>query len=490
MRIDVGEAGRMVYAFVAVLWILVIVLPAMLIAGRVGFAIGTSLPNPRFATLLGGGFAFLIVLAGSVGRRRQLDWEVARTFPVRLRTLFLAELAASAVDLLPALFALLSAALLGGIGIAQPALMALLPVPWLVAIGSLLCLRHLLGNIIASVRNGLKVALWTACIGTALLFGVSEFGTLLSMTWFRLLAVLPSTQAFEGLNDAASGHWVAAICRQVYPLLFLGLLFMAAARSLEREAPLESDDRHPGRPPRLWTFRSPAAGVARLHAISLRSSALGIISMITPLFSVLIIRTLLQATNGDALWLVPITLSWLGVINMEMLLNQFGLDAGNVRALLVLPIRTVDLLAGKGIALAGYLSLQVLPLVVMVLLVRTVGVVDLIAALGLAACQFLLQLAVGHWTSVRLPWPIPRSVLKSTTRPRLAIVFVGMAVTAISGSGVAAAYLFLHQAAHGVVLSVTAGLLAIALLVYWRIVLPMSARYLDRHRELLVQFLG
>jgi hypothetical protein len=219
-------------------------------------------------------------------------------------------------------------------------------------------------------------------------------------------------------------------------------------------------------------------------------SSIGVMGLLTPFVTLFIMRRPLAAP--DVLWPVPALLSALLLVNSAIQLDQFGLDGAGVKSLLLLPIRSADLLAGKTLALAAYQGVQILLVLAAVGLMHTLGPAQAGAAVCLSGCQFLLNVSVGHWSSVQFPRALPRNVFKNTTKtsPSPVISFLSLGTTLVSAVLFGGAYVVTGRSAPALQLPIMGLLLGAVTLLYWRAVLPSSARYLNGHRERLVQFLG
>jgi hypothetical protein len=493
-QLDLGGKGVVALWLVAVFLVIFVVLPGLLLSLNTGVYLGTRFRDPAAVHILGGVLTMLLVAGGVVGRSRVLDWESTRIYPLRLRSLFTAELVAGCADLLPIIIAFITAALLLGVGIAEPRSLPFLLIPWLLTVGGVVLLRQVLGGLAARFVRHLRAGL----VAVALLLGIAgailpEWTSLDPSLLGQVLEALPLTQSMQGVSDALSGRWPLATARQVYPLLVLLLLLASAvwtlSRPVEPEAARASID---GTTARLWSFSSATHGIARLHWISVRSSSVGLLGFFVPLLAFYLLHGALAAKAGGLLLLVPATMFWVGVMNAQTQFNQFGLDGAGVATLLVLPVSAVELLLGKAIGLAAYQGLQMLLLLGLIGFMAALEPAVALSALCLSGCQLLLSVGTGHWTSAQMPRPLPRnpfaSGAKSSPGPLLVLTSLGLTIL---GSGVFGGAFFLAaRYAPGYLLAIMASLLAFMALLYWRLLLPIGARHLDGRREMLVQFLG
>jgi hypothetical protein len=490
---ELGHTGRWMIWLLAAFFLLLVVLPAVLLAFLGGTFVAARLGDPMTVRLVGAFLTGVVIIGGVVGRSRVLDWERARVLPLRLRSLFAAELLAGLGDFLPALFALATAALLFGIAAVRPQLSPLLVVPWLCTIGSLLCLRHIVGGLVAQFLRRIQWALVIVAAAVALgAIVVRRVGPLSAELQLRALDFLPFTQSIHGLSDALTGHWSAAILRQVYAALTLGVMFIVAARILEREAvaPVSAARGTSAQRARLWSFSTRTHGVARLHWTSLMSSSVGTIGLLTPLIILFVMRR--QFDTADTLLAIPALLSAVLFVNAAIQFNQFGLDGGGVKSLLLLPVRSMELIAGKTLALAVYQGAQVLALLAVVSLFHALSPVQAAAAVCFSGCQFLLNVSVGHWSSVRFARPLPRSVFRNTTRtsPSWVLAFLNMGTTLAGALAFGGPYVYTGRAMPALQLPVMLLLLGATVLAYWRLELPRAARQLRGNHERLIRALG
>jgi hypothetical protein len=491
-QLDLGKAGRVVYWSVGLLFTLLLIVPALLLLLGGGYFLGDALPNAGTPRVLGALFAYLILIGGTVGSSRVLDWERTRTFPLRLRSLFIAELIAGFGDLLPIFLSLIAASLLLGIGVAKPALLPLLPFPWLFVVGGILTLRHVLGGLASSIMKRLRTALIALCIaGAAAAVIASVVRAPSTATLLAVIDVLPTTQSIIAFNDLLSGRLGMALIRQLYPVALLAILVVLAAWTLRRESQPDSRGASAGADKSLWTFSSPAAGIAKLHCVSALGTTALALNLIGPLLSFFIFKMLIGGTH-DAFLLVPAVLSWTVLMNAGMQLNQFGLDGSGVKALLVLPIESRDLLKGKALALSAMYGVQILLLLVVMSVAGVLRPSSALAAVCLAACQFLLHVGVGHWASAQMPRSMPRNPFKSTvkTKPAPLLMPISLGLTIVSAAMFGGTYVLAARSAPALLLPIMAALLAATALAYWLVILPLAARHLSNRREVLVLFLS
>lgn len=475
-----------------------------------GYTLAPRLAGPDAETpilILGALLAVLVgvgaLLGALLGGSKKLSWEQYRAFPLGRLRLLLAELIAGLGDLLTALLALGLLAFCLGLALGRPALLPLLPLLFLEHLGLLMVLQLLLGSLALRVAKRLKLAVgillgltWLA----SMLLSMQEPGrghglppawaALLHAAASHLLAfvrALPTTLAVRGLDAAPSGHWGTALLLQI-PVLVLTLLLAAGTlRLLEREQEALAPVEHRGKA-KLWSFRTPKGGLARLQLRTLLSSHHGKFGFLMPLLTVVLLKGPMARTQGQALWALPGAFAYLALFGNQFQYNQFGLDGHGVKGLFLLPLDTRQILAGKLRGYALYQGLQASLLVAMLLPLFRPSPAALGASLALAACFFLVQSAIGSFTSGWMPRRIDRATLRNNQMP-LPLVLLGVLVSLASTALFGGTYALLAWLAPAFLLP---GMLAWAALCFGvhRSLMPQAAAYLDRRREAIVQAMG
>jgi len=510
---ELGKSGRL--AMAAASGLLALVLGVLVLGGGtvLGLSLGAELRQPSVALVLGGTLVGIALLGGVVGGllggSRVLAWEAMKVYPLRLRSLFGAELLAGAGDPFPMLTIPLAGAVLLGVGLVQPRTFPLLPLVWAGTALSQLCIQHLVGSLAARfvkrLRAGLLLLGFVGLLGPVLVStqagpadrsGNSVAGARtasarrIGARVARAAVFLPPLQAALGLGDAVNGRWGRAVARQLYPAACVGLLLVVAARTLRRDADpraLRAPSR--GRE-RLWTFSSPAGGVARLHWESLISSHPGRLGFLMPLLAFVLVKGALSSFLGESRpWSIAGALAYLALTTAHLQLNQFGLDGPGVKALFLLPLRAEDLLRGKLAGFAVYQAVQALLL--LLLLSASVRRSPLHAAAGLllAACVSVAMTGLGHWTSAWIPRPLPRDSFRNARQAPL-VGWVGTAGSILAVVLFGGLYALCAWRAPAALLPAMAAALGLTLFAYGKLVLPLAAKYLDGRREVLVQALG
>ena len=494
---------------VAVLGGLVAV-PVLLGLLAAGFFLGPRLSGPDAETaalVLGALLAVIVgvggILGGLLGGAKKLTWERYRAFPLGRFRLLGAELVAGLGDLLTAGLALGLLAFSLGLALGRPALLPLLPLLFLEHLVLLMVLQLFLGSLALRLAKRLRLAV-------GLLLGVVWVGSVfvgqaaprhhqplnpdLAATLERVadrglavLQALPTTVAVKGLGAGLEGRWGEALVRQLPLLGLLLLVALGAIRLLEREqealAPVAGRGRE-----RLWSFATPPGGLARLQLRTLLSSHHGKFGFLMPVMTIVLLKGPGAMVRGQALWALPGAFAYLALFGNQFQFNQFGLDGHGVKGLFLLPLGPRELLDGKLWGYAAYQGLQALLLVALLVPLFRPRPVELLAAFALAACFFLVQSAIGSYTSSWLPRRIDRHSLKNNQMP-LPLVFLGLAVSLACVALFGGAWALLQWLAPAFLLP---GMLALAALCYavHRLLMPGAAAYLDRRRETIVDAMG
>lgn len=512
---EMGKTGRFGLVIVLTLLVLLGGLPVVALSGMGGFALGSHFDHRSAPLILGGVLGIGAVLVGAIsgilGGSKALQWESYRAFPLPLRPIFAAELAAGIADPVPALGGLAALSMCLGLSVARPSLFPFALLLWAQTMLWMLLLEHLAGSLAAVLMKRLKVALvvfglifWMLMLFSSMLPGWMNtqagqpVGTVMgpervaqiraaAAALLAFLGVLPSTHAARSLSDALAGRWFQAVFHQLAPIGLLLLMLFFVARRMESEAEPEAMElaRTPKGAERLWGFRTPSAGIAKLHWRIIMGSQLGRFGLLMPVMTAVLLKGPMMRLHGQRLWALPGAFAYLALAGSQMQFNQFGLDGHGVKSLLLLPIRPRDILLGKLGGLALYQGLQAGFLMVLLTLLMRPAPLGILAALCLAGCFFFVQMSVGQWTSLWMPRAMPRNSLKSGSMP-LPVVLISM------GSGIANSLFFggtfvlCAWKAPGVLLPLMASMLAGCALVYWHL-LPTFEVYLEDRRENLVE---
>ncbi len=515
---ELGKSGRWAMLLVMGLVALLGGLPAVGLSAMAGYALGAHFDHPNAPLILGGALPFGAIMVGGVsgimGGTKALQWESYRVYPLTLRQLFAAELVAGIGDPWPTLAGLSALALCLGLSAAHPSLLPFALALWLQTVLWMLLVQHFVGSLAAALMKRLKVALvlfgifvWMLSVMTSMLpkYTAPNPGQRLGaiLTPERIaqikqagnlalagLSALPSTHAARSLSDALDGAWISALLRQLAPIALLLMALTLQARQMEREADpqaMEVKDTTRGAE-KLWSFSTPAAGVAKLHWKTLMGSHLGRFGLLMPVMTVVLLKGPFSQLRGQATWAIPGAFAYLALAGSQMQYNQFGLDGHGVKSLLLLPIRARDIVLGKLGGLAMYQGLQAGLLLLLIGLLMRPSVAELLAALCLGGCLFFVQMGLGHWTSSWLPRAMPRNSLKSGTLP-VPVVMLGIGVGMANFSLFGGTFMLCAWKAPNLLLPLMALLFSLCALIY-RHMLPTFETYFDARREKLLEALG
>lgn len=518
---ELTRGGARAMTVLLILLLLIIGVPFLLGLGALGHLMGTGIQRPfgpmgtgLLLTFMsfGGGIAF-----GIIGGGRTLQWESYRSFPLRLRSLFLAELLAGMGDVLPLLLILGMAALFLGAALARPALGLLLPSLWVASVVGLLSVQHLVSSLAGVLVKRLHVALillglvaWSgSALAPSFLPGRRARASRLeaprpprnpeaeaelqarleagAKALDRMVAWLPHGQAARGLRDASEGLWGRAWLRQLYVWAGVAVLATLAARTLAWEAAPASPGGG-GKSRKLWNFRTPVTGLARLAWESLLGTQIGKFGFLIPLMTLVLIKGPFAHLRGSGQWGLPGAFAYLSLTASQLAFNQFGFYHHGIKALLLLPLRPQQLLLGQTLGFGAYMGLQALILSLLLGLVSQPPPGELAASLCLAVGFYFVQVGVGHFTSVAMPRAMPRDSFQSGGMP-LVMVAISLGTSLGCGLVFGGAYGLCLWLAPTYLLPAMALLAAASAFAYW-LALPLAARYLAEHREKLVEVLG
>ena len=437
---EMGRHGRTFMVISLAVLALVIAGPVFLGLLVAGSSLGASLADPGegpFQLQLLGALLGALSLAGGVvggllGGSRQLAWEQYRGFPLAPAQLYLAELVAGLGDLLSLGIAAGLTCVMAGLGWARPALLPLLPWLLVLTVGLFLAVQLLVGSLAARLVKRLHLLLFgllgltwigamlTTCFvpqsgatatGSQLL-ALAEGGRL----GLKLLAALPTTFAVGGLAAGLKGQWGRALALQVYPLLLLLGCMALGAWLLHRERQA-TQTQATGAAKALWSFSSPALGLARLQWRTLLSSHLGKFGFAMPLLTIVMIKGPMAHLVAPSGWALPSAFLYLALLGNQFHFNQFGLDRHGVTALFLLPISARDLLRGKLLGLAAYQGAQVLMLTLLMGVLLRPGPLELLGSLLLMLCLFLLTANLGQLFSALYPRAVEPNNLRGGQLP-------------------------------------------------------------------------
>jgi hypothetical protein len=419
-------------------------------------------------------------LFGITGGGRLLEAGQLRQFPVRPITILFAELAARLAEPITALVATTLLALHAGFAAGQPemlpGLIALFPLHLFVMLALQFSFGELLGVLARRVRIAFGFLILLA-MGLAPRF--AELIGRKSPTFERFENVdaiapyLPSHAALELALGNFSLRSVALVL--IGPLLLLGLGSWVMGREQSARAQDVAEQEKS-----LWTFSTPARGVARMHLAVLFRTPTGRYSLVAPLFAMILIPGLVQYLFGvQRAALAVFIYAALGTVQFHF--NCLGFDGPSVGELFRLPLTSRDLLWGKHEANLALALVEGAVLALFLRLGRDEPIDSCLIGLSLFLTINLLMGALGRFVSIQWPRALPKKGNRGAAPP-LPVVLINLFGTAVIGGGMGALhYAFQHLlGAWGPFAAFAMVGLSAALSV---VTLPMSARFLDARRE-------
>jgi hypothetical protein len=504
---ELGRSGVWVLGIFIVLIGTTLLAPLWAAMLGLGWAFGSGLPGASTEALLGAllfGMSYLGgATSGSISGAKQLTCESYRTYPVKLRSIFLAELVASAADLMPIVLGVATLALCAGLAIANWRLLPLLPLVVIEGVASALVVQLLVGALAERLIRRLRLALNVLVIVLAI--GI-VFATMIPIAsqssdpmvsalasasrareWLERGAfVLPTTWTARSLGALAAGRVGAALAYHAIPIAALAVLARLAAHLIEREVSGDAPGDQPSE--RLWSFRTAAQGVARLQFATILDSRVGRFGLVFPLMVVVLVRGPLTTLVGRAPWAVPGAFIYVALLGSQFQLNQFGLDAHGTKALLLLPIDEADIWRGKARGLLLYQTLQATSLAIFLVLVQRPSIVEIASGVLVFFAMVSVQNAVGRPTSVLMPRMMPRKRIQSNATP-LGAVLIALGMSLGFGGILGVAFAVLAKSAPAWRPVVAAALLGASLFAQ-RALLPHATHLLRRRKEKLIAALG
>jgi len=505
LRREMGRRGVLLMSIITIVFGSMVALPFITwgaIAGytgglyiKFGLARGV-LGTGLFVLSIGGGF-----LSGTTGGGRQLSWESYRAFPLRHGMLFAAELTASLFDPIPLVLSSIILAVVGGIAAAQPAATPLLLLVAVESIALLLLTQTIFASFAAALLRRLRVAfgllLLVLFLGVPLLLSqgaLNDPATKLSpekllalqAAFERVASWVPSRWGMESVQLVSEGRVLSALACHAFPVGFVLLGTVFASRLTARE--LVSGGIAPvGGSSRLWSFGSPAAGIARLMWQSLIDSAIGRFGLVVPFITLVLVRWPLSNYIGRGSFGVPAAYAYVALATSSIQFNQFGLDGHGIKALLLLPIEARDIFQGKSLGIAFYCTIQTTALALLLGTVQHVPVHELAAGALYATSLTVLYNMVGRWTSSWLPRSMSRRQMRSVNAPG-PFVLATLLMTLLTGTVLGGVYMACARWAPWALVPAMAILLALSVLVH-RLTLPSALRYFEMRREKVLEAL-
>lgn len=495
---QLGLRGRLIFGVVLMSILSISLLPALVGIATLGFGAGGFLDEPsatKWVPIAAAGLTlFPLVgglLGGIAGGARQLPWEALQAYPVRPRTLFMGELVAGAGEALTLIEVTALGLFCAAASVGRPSATPYFAVLFLTHALTMLALQQLVGSLgqLVAKRFGL-VLLILPLLGASMAWLAPALADRVNRghwaNWGqrldRLTRLLPARELLEA---ARTGEGTArALGVATAMLLFvLALAFVFVAREKQNEPERES-----GRPIRLWSFRTPTWGVARLQWQGLASSLPGRFGLVMPLVTIVLIRGPFASAFAGKSWAPLGAFAYASLAGTNLLFNQFGLDRHGVKGLLLLPIEHEVLLKGKLLGFAAWQAIQAFILLGLLVLVGQREVMTLLSGLALYACIFLTMAMVGQFVSVWQPRPLQKNGLRAS-QPPLPVTLIILGTLAGLVLTLGGLLLAVHLTLPGWEFAVltTAGLVLLALTIP---VMRFNARFLRDHREKLVEVLG
>lgn len=497
-----GVEGRAAVVALYLLLVLSLVLPLLAGFGALGYLLGETLSDGGPGLPLGGALLTLFpVVAGGFGGlssgARQLPWETLRGFPVRPAVLFGAELFAGGAEAVTLIELAAQASLLLGVAVAAPRAAPLLFVLLCGHSLLLLAVQQLIGSLAERMARRFRLLLLLLpVIAVSMPWLIEQLRAAWGdrgpgpawMAFQHAAALLPASML---LSAAAAllrappdlpAILVASLTVAGSTLGVVALAFTLVSRERALDLDLGAGEQ------RLWTFRSPALGIARLQWVALAGSLPGRFGLMVPLFTVVLVRGPLATFLPSSGWAVPLAFAYAAMAGANLLFNQFGLDRHGVKVLLLLPIEPEALLRGKLLGFAAWQALQALLLVLLLSLGGRGTPTSLLTGVLLYACIFLVLALVGQRVSLWLPRPLKKNGLRAGQPPFLLMLLVTLTTLGTTGGLFGLLLLLRHFVASwaplGLVVVTGALTLCLGPALRW------NARYLVESRERLVETLG
>ena len=482
--------------------------PMFMTFGFLGSLFGRGIDKPLAAPLMGGILLAVSLgiglVGGLLGGARQLTWDAYRSFPVPFTTLFFAETFASLGDLLVLGFVGMVVAMGAAFIWQRPALAPLV----LLLLGQVvlwvLFLQHLVGTLavtaVRRLRRAMVFLMVAAWAGVTVVAGLAreiqediERDRIehIRAAWHQMqpaMALLPPVRAVDAMIAARQGELLRCVWLELPMLgvtLALGLLSYALLRRESRPSVALEDVGGGRAEPLRWT--GVAFGVARLHIHQVSGSLQGRFGLVVPLITVVLIKGPLGTVGVSAKYTVPGAVLYLALAATQFYFNQWGFDGQGVKTLFLLPIRMRDLLIGKTLALLVYCVFQNALLLALLALLVHPDARELVAGALLGGCLFVAYALEGQWVSALYPRPLAMHRMNPTglSATSLLPLGVGMANSTVFG----ATYSLVEWLAPRAVIPMLVVLLGVLVALY-RMLLPATGRFVEEHRENLVEVLG
>jgi hypothetical protein len=425
-------------------------------------------------------------LFGLTGGGRLLEVGQLRQFPVRPVTILFAELAARLAEPVTTIVGITLLAMHAGYAAARPDLAPALAVLFVLHLFIMLALQFIGGELVGAFARRFRIALGFLIV---LSMGLSPRAALLfgktGPTFERfehieaVVKYLPTHWALSGAQLIARGEYatVPRLVLQVLAgpaaLLFAGIWVMGREQSARAQEAA-------GQERSLWTFSTPARGIARLHLATLFRTPVGRYSLIAPLFAMILIPGLVQFMFGvQRAALAVFIYAALGAVQFHF--NMLGFDGPSMGELFRLPLDARALLWGKHLANMTLALVEGAVLAVFLRVSRNEPLDSCLTGLCLFITINLLMGALGRFVSVQWPRALPKKGMRGATAP-LPVILINLFGTAIIGGGMGLLHWAFEHAFGAWAVLFAGALLALSAGVSY-LTLPWAARFLDARRE-------
>ena len=458
LRREAGEASVVAAALVALV-AAIATAPPVYACFVVGRSFGRALAAGEGGVAAGVTAFHAVILAAAVvsGILEQgtaFSMVAFRVYPIPRFSLLAAELVAGLLNVIPLLGVLCSVALGLGLSVAAPLAAPLL---LLIALQQLLwiaLLQHVAGiatRLLAASRVAVAV-LATAGIGlcvrlaVAMDEGLPQTLRVAVRTLTSALQVLPFGPAYRGVEDVLRGDLAAGGARQVLMLASSGLFLAIVAAVQLGTAELGTGARAKRRE-RPWSRGGPVASLARVFEGQVLASREGQVTVYMPLvvsvcvaLSVVVAGEIQGRAGADGVpslvsaahyWAaLPLVGLFLAILPMmdDLWLNQFGHDGPAIRGLLLLPLRSEQLLLGRTLGMARMQGLKGALAIGPLLVECRPAPAEIAWGIAAAGTVFVVVSACGHLISARLPRRVREGALLGSSRTPLTAFLIPSAV--------------------------------------------------------------
>lgn len=436
----------------------------------------------------------MIWLGGMAGLRHQagFDRTLLRLFPLKPTQVLMAELPFNLIDTIPILGFTLFAGL--GAGLVQA-------LPSTAVHVLLIVLEGMLGLLLFQQIVGATRRLMT---GSRLVMGILGLAAITALTLAAIFA------GYHALRAAALGEGGRALMLGALPLAWTIGLFAIATRlqllEMRQDPPLH---RQRSKAETLWTFRAPAAGIARLMVSQVAGARAGLLVLVLPLFSCgmlvlaadilgrsaagrdttgLFLTALQLSRAAQALPLYVIVPVAVMLLNRELWMNQLAWESGGIKTLFLAPIGSGHIVRGKFMGLLMLQVPQALIAALPLLRLRMPQPWELLTGLVAALAVAMSLATIGLGLSVRHPRVIAARAERTEGAPA-SLTLLSTAIIGAHAVFVAGVVVMLGRIAPWLPMLVFAACAAGVLVARTKLIAALAAQ-VDAHREHVVETLG